>query len=173
MLWMLFGAVVFVLLIACANVAGLLLARATGRSREFALRAALGAGRKRLIGQLLAESVLLSLCGGILGVLLAAWLLRAIPLMTSFDLPRAAEIHMDWMILGFAAALSIATGVLFGLAPSLGASRPDLIQVLRASGEAGNQGSKKGFGRAECARVAVDRPSGAFHRVAHWRSAAD
>jgi putative ABC transport system permease protein len=145
MLWMLFGAVVFVLLIACANVAGLLLARATGRSREFALRAALGAGRKRLIGQLLAESVLLSLCGGILGVLLAAWLLRAIPLMTSFDLPRAAEIHIDWMILGFAAALSIATGVLFGLAPSLGASRPDLIQVLRASGEAGNQGSKKGF----------------------------
>jgi putative ABC transport system permease protein len=145
MLWMLFGAVVFVLLIACANVASLLLARATGRSREFALRAALGAGRKRLIGQLLAESVLLSLCGGILGVLLAAWILRAIPLMTSFDLPRAVEIHIDWMILGFAAALSVATGVLFGLAPSLGASRPDLIQVLRASGEAGNLGSKKGW----------------------------
>jgi predicted permease len=133
------------LLIACANVASLLLARATGRSREFALRAALGAGRKRLIGQLLAESVLLSLCGGILGVLLAAWILRAIPLMTSFDLPRAVEIHIDWMILGFAAALSVATGVLFGLAPSLGASRPDLIQVLRASGEAGNLGSKKGW----------------------------
>jgi putative ABC transport system permease protein len=145
MLWMLFGAVVFVLLIACANVASLLLARATGRSREFALRAALGAGRKRLIGQLLAESVLLSLCGGILGVLLAAWILRAIPLMTSFDLPRAVEIHIDWMILGFAAALSVATGVLFGLAPSLGASRPDLIQVLRASGEAGNLGNKKGW----------------------------
>ncbi len=65
--------------------------------------------------------------------------------MTSFDLPRAVEIHMDWMILGFAAVLSVATGVLFGLAPSLGASRPDLIQVLRASGEAGHQGGKRGW----------------------------
>ena len=139
MLWMLFGAVGFVLLIACANVAGLLLARATGRAREFAVRSALGAARRRLIGQLLAESVLLSICGGIFGVLLAAWILRAIPLITSFDLPRAGEIHLDWLVLAFAAALSIATGVLFGLAPSIGASRPDLIQVLRASGEAGNR----------------------------------
>jgi putative ABC transport system permease protein len=146
MLWMLFGAVGFVLLIACANVASLLLARAAARSREFAVRSALGAARSRLIGQLLAESVLLSLCGGILGVLLAAWILRAIPLITSFDLPRAGEIHLDWMVLGFAAALSIATGVLFGLAPSIGASRPDLIQVLRASGEAANQGARRGAG---------------------------
>jgi predicted permease len=145
MLWMLFGAVGFVLLIACANVASLLLARATARSREFAVRSALGAGRIRLIGQLLAESVLLSLCGGILGVLLAAWSLRAIPLMTAFNLPRAGEIHLDWMVLGFAAALSVATGVLFGLAPSIGASRPDLIQVLRASGGAANQGTHRGF----------------------------
>jgi predicted permease len=144
MLWMLFGAVGFVLLIACANVASLLLARATARSREFAVRSALGAARMRLIGQLLAESVLLSLGGGVLGVLLAAWSLRAIPLMTAFDLPRAGEIHLDWMVLGFAAALSVATGVLFGLAPSIGASRPDLIQVLRASGEAGNQGVRRG-----------------------------
>ena len=118
MLWMLFGAVGFVLLIACANVASLLLARATGRAREFALRSALGAARMRLIGQLLVESVLLSICGGVLGVLLATWILRAIPLITSFDLPRAGEIHLDWMVLGFAAALSVATGVLFGLAPS-------------------------------------------------------
>ncbi len=143
-LWMLFGAVGFVLLIACANIASLLLARASGRAREFALRSALGAARARLIGQLLVESILLSLGGGALGVLLAAWILRAIPLITSFDLPRAAEIHLDWMVLGFAAALSAATGILFGLAPSLGASRPDLIQVLRASGEAGNQGVKRG-----------------------------
>ena len=77
-------------------------------------------------------------------MLLAAWILRAIPLITSFDLPRAGEIHLDWLVLAFAAALSIATGVLFGLAPSIGASRPDLIQVLRASGEAGNQGVKRG-----------------------------
>jgi putative ABC transport system permease protein len=144
MLWMLFGAVGFVLLIACANVASLLLARATGRAREFAVRSALGAARLRLIGQLLAESVLLSLCGGLFGVLLAAWILRAIPLMTALDLPRAGEIHLDWLVLGFAAALSIATGVLFGLAPSLGASRPDLMQVLRASGEAGNRGVERG-----------------------------
>jgi predicted permease len=138
MLWMLFGAVGFVLLIACANVASLLLARAASRSREMAVRAALGAARTRLIGQLLAESVLLSLSGGILGVLLAAWCLRAIPLISSFDLPRSAEIHLDGIVLGFAAALSLVTGVLFGLAPSLAASRPDLMRVLRASGDAAN-----------------------------------
>ena len=134
MLWMLFGAVGFVLLIACGNVASLLLARANFRSREFAVRSALGAARARLIGQLLAESVLLSFAGGLIGILLAAWSLRAIPKMTAFDLPRAAEIHMDWTVLAFAAALSIVTGVLFGLAPSLAASRPDLISVLRGSG---------------------------------------
>ena len=145
MLWMLFGAVVFVLLIACANVASLLLARATARAREFAVRSALGAARRRLIGQLLAESVLLSLAGGLLGVLMAGLLLRAIPLITSFDLPRAGEIHLDWMVLGFAAALSLATGILFGLAPSLGASRPDLIQVLRAGGQPANQGMQRGI----------------------------
>ncbi len=144
MLWMLFGAVGFVLLIACANVASLQLARATARSREFAVRSALGAARMRLIGQLLVESVLLSLGGGILGVVLAAWSLRAIPLITSFDLPRAGEIHLDWIVLGFAAGLSVTTGVIFGLAPSIGASRPDLIQVLRASGEAASQGVRKG-----------------------------
>ncbi len=145
MLWMLVGSVGFVLLIACANVASLLLARATSRSREIAVRSALGAARIRLIGQLISESVVLSLSGGILGVLLAAWSLRVIPGITAFELPRAGEIHLDWMVLGFAAALSIATGVLFGLAPSLGASRPDLIRVLRASGEAANQGAPRGI----------------------------
>ncbi len=143
MLWMLFGAVGFVLLIACANVANLLLTRATSRAREFALRSALGAARIRLLGQLLAESVLLSVFGGALGVLLAVFILRFIPKITAIELPRAAEIHMDWAVLGFAAALSVATGILFGLAPSLGASRPDLIHVLRASGEAGNKGSPR------------------------------
>jgi putative ABC transport system permease protein len=136
LLWMLFGAVGFVLLIACANVASLLLARATSRSREFAVRAALGAGRGRLIGQLLAESVLLACAGGTLGVLLAKWSLTAIPRMSAFDLPRTGEIRLDGMVLGFAMALSIATGVLFGLVPSLGASRPDLAGVLRVSGAA-------------------------------------
>ena len=142
MLWLLFGAVSFVLLIACANVASLLLARAASRSREFAVRAALGAARTRLVGQLLAESVLLSSIGGVIGVLLAVWSLRAIPaisMMTAFDLPRAGDIHVDWIVLGFAAALSIGTGALFGFAPSLGASRPDLMRVLRGSGPAAGQ----------------------------------
>ncbi len=143
MLWMLVGAVGFVLLIACANVASLLLARAISRSRETAVRSALGAARMRLIGQLIVESVVLSLSGGMLGVLFAAWSLRAIPGMTAFNLPRAQEIHLDWAVLGFAAAISIATGVLFGLAPALGASRPDLVRMLRMSGTAGNQGSSR------------------------------
>jgi predicted permease len=136
MLWLLFGAVGFVLLIACANVASLLLARSTFRSREFAVRSALGARRGRLIAQLLVESLLLSFAGGALGTLLAAWCLRSIPHITAFQLPRAAEIHPDGVVLGFTAALSILTGVLFGLAPSLSSSRPDLIRVLRTSGEA-------------------------------------
>ncbi len=142
-LWMLLGAVGFVLLIACANVASLLLARATSRSREMALRSALGAARMRLIGQLLGESTVLSLCGGALGVLLAAWTVRAIPRMTSFELPRAGEIHLDGIVFGFAAALSIGAGVLFGLAPSVGASRPDLIRALRATGAAASQGVRR------------------------------
>jgi putative ABC transport system permease protein len=145
MLWLLFGAVGFVLLIACANVASLLLARAASRSREMAVRSALGAARSRLIGQLLAESLLLSFAGGILGVLLAAWSLRAIPLIASLNLPRVGEIHLDWMVLGFAAALSVATGVFFGLAPSLAASRPDLVRVLRATGEIADQGAPRGI----------------------------
>jgi putative ABC transport system permease protein len=146
MLWMLLGAVAFVLFIACANVAGLLLARASSRSLEIAVRSALGAARIRLIGQLISESLLLSLSGGILGVLLAAWSLRAIPGMTAFELPRTQEIHLDWIVLAFAGALSIATGVLFGLAPALGASRPDLIRALRVtSGDVGNQVASRGI----------------------------
>src|SRR5260370_23939211 len=143
MLWMLFGAAGFVLLIACGNVGSLLLARATFRSRELAVRSAVGAARTRLIGQLLVESLMLSLAGGVLGALLAAWSLRAIPHIAVFDLPRAGEIQMDWLVLGFAAALSIASGVIFGLAPSLGASRPDLIGTLRASGETANRGGPR------------------------------
>lgn len=139
MLWMLLGAVGFVLLIACANVAGLLLARATRRSREFAIRAALGANRARLIGQLLGECLILSLSAGVLGILLAAWAVRAVPSITSFDLPRSTEIHLDWTVLAFAVALSLSTGVLFGLAPALGASRPDLIRALRTAGQAATQ----------------------------------
>jgi len=135
-LWMLFGAVGFVLLIVCANIAGLLLARATSRSREFAVRAAIGAGRGRIVGQLLAESILLASVGGALGIGLAAWSLSAIRRMIFVDLPRAGEIHLDATVLGFAVGLSVGTGLLFGLVPSMAASRQDLTCVLRGSGEA-------------------------------------
>jgi predicted permease len=135
-LWMLFGAVGFVLLIVCANIASLVLARATSRSREFAVRAAIGAGRARIIRQLLAESILLASVGGAFGIGLAAGSVSAIRWMTYVDLPRAGEIRMDGMVLGFAVALSVATGVLFGLVPSLAASKPDLAATLRGSGEA-------------------------------------
>jgi putative ABC transport system permease protein len=142
-LWMLSGAVGLVLLIACANVAGLLLARATSRSREFAVRTALGAPRSRVIRQLLMESVLLATIGGALGLLLAFWGVRALAGISSLDLPRMGEIHLDGMVFAFAAVLSIATGLLFGLLPALHASRPDLASVLRASGEAASPGHRR------------------------------
>jgi putative ABC transport system permease protein len=142
-LWMLFGAVGFVLLIVCANLAGLLLARASSRSREFAVRAAIGAGRGRIVRQLIVESILLALVGGTLGVALAALSLSTFRSITFVDLPRTGEIRIDGTVFGFAVALSILTVVLFGLVPSLAASRPDLAGVLRGSGEgAGATGSK-------------------------------
>ena len=155
LLWMLFGAVAFVLLIACANVASLLLARAASRSREFGVRAAIGASRGRLIRQLLAESVVLAVAGGALGVLLARWSLIGIAHMSALDLPRAGEIRLDGLVLGFAVLLSIGTGVLFGLVPSLGASRPDLAAVLRASGEAAGSTGKKRVALGISARGAL------------------
>ncbi len=155
MLWMLFGAVCLVLLIACANVASLLLARAASRAREFAVRAAIGASRGRLIQQLLTESVVLAVAGGALGVLLAKWSLVGIAHMPALDLPRAGEIQLDGVVLGFALLLSIGTGVLFGLAPSLGAARPDLAAVLRASGEAATSTGRKRFGLGLSVRGAL------------------
>jgi putative ABC transport system permease protein len=142
MLWMLLGAVGFVLLIACANVASLLLARATARSREMAVRSALGAGHLRIAGQLVSESMALSLPGGIVGMLVASWSLRLIPKITALQLPRAQEIHLDWVMFGYAAALSIGSGMFFGLVPALSSSQPDLMGSLRASGETANQGAR-------------------------------
>ena len=140
-LWMLFGAVGFVLLIACANVASLLLARASARSREFAIRSALGASRRRLASQLLVESVILSLAGGLLGLAVAVFCLRGVPHVTAIDLPRANAVGADWIVFGFATALSVITGILFGLAPSINFSRPDVIASLRSRGEAASSGT--------------------------------
>ena len=148
-LWMLFGAVVFVLLIVCANIASLLLARATSRSREFAVRAAIGAGRGQIIRQLLAESLVLASVGGVMGIALAASSLRAIRGITFIDLPRVGEIRMDSMVLGFAVLLSVITGVLFGLVPSLAASKPDLAAVLKGSGEVASKTGSKGVLRLD------------------------
>jgi predicted permease len=131
LLWMLFGAVCFVLLIACSNVATLLLARSASRSQEFAVRSALGASRARLMSQLLSESVLLSVAGGLCGIILTACSLRAVTHLTAFDLPRSGEIHIDWLVLSFAAVVSLGSGLLFGFVPGLIGSRPDLFSVLR------------------------------------------
>jgi predicted permease len=152
-LWILFGAVSFVLLIACSNVAGLLLARATSRSREFAVRAALGAPRSRLIGQLLIESVLLAVAAGAVGILFARWMLTGIAGLRVLEVPRLSEIHLDLGVLAFALLVSVATGLTFGLLPSLSASRPDLVAVLKARGEV-TSGGRFGWFDARSALVA-------------------
>jgi putative ABC transport system permease protein len=131
------GAVSLVLLIACANVANLLLVHATGRKREFAIRAAMGAGRKRIILQLLTESVLLSVTGGVLGLVLGYIGLRGLLAMSPGDIPRIGEhggaVTIDWRVLAFTLGVSLFTGILFGLFPAIGASRPDLNSTLKES----------------------------------------
>jgi predicted permease len=131
-LWLLLGAVSLVLLIACVNVASLLLARVVSRERELAMRAALGAGRSRLVRQCLTESGVLALSGGALGILLAAFGIRPFVVFWPGSLPRAEEVQVDWHVLLFALAVSLASGLLFGLAPALRAPAHELEQALRA-----------------------------------------
>src|SRR5215510_218870 len=144
-LLVLFASVGFVLLIACANVANLLLARSTARTREFSIRAALGAARVRVIRQLLTESVLLSLLGGALGLLLAAWGTRAGLAALPDALPRAEEIRLSTPVLFFTIILSVFIGILFGLVPALRNSRPDLHDTLKETG----RGIKGGHHRVQ------------------------
>jgi predicted permease len=151
-LWLLLGAVGFVLLIACVNVSNLLLARATGRTREFAIRAALGAGQWRLLRQSLTESALLALAGGGLGLLLAALGTRAALGVLPTGLPRAEEIGLDGRVLLFTAALSLGAGVLAGLAPALKTSQWRLAETLKESG----RGAGGGRHRAQGVLVAVE-----------------
>ena len=136
----LFGAVSLVLLIACTNVANLLLSRAAVRQREIAIRAALGAGRVRVVRQLLTESIALSLMGGVAGLVISALSIFVARKMHPGNIPRLEELGMDFRVLGFTLAISILTGIVFGLAPALRASRVDLTTNLKA----GAKGSLSG-----------------------------
>jgi hypothetical protein len=142
------GATICILLLACANLASLLLARATHRTRELAVRAALGAGRERLIRQLVTESVGLALAGGAVGVAIAGATLPLLARLVPIGLPIAEQPSLDWRVLVMAAAVAIATGLAFGVGPAIGAGRSKALDALRS-------GTRGGGGRTQRARAAL------------------
>ena len=158
-LLVLLGAVSFVLLIACANVANLLLLRAASRKREIAIRASLGAGRRRIIRQLLTESVLLSLAGGALGIVLGFIGIRALLSVNTAGLPRVGEngsmVGIDWRVILFTLIVSVGTGILFGLIPALQGSRTDLNSSLKESGARSGDGPRHNKFRSLLAIIEV------------------
>ena len=159
-LWMFFGAVGFVLLIGCANVANLLLARAAARPREFGIRVSLGAGRSRLARQLLTESLLLAVIGSALGVIAAVWLVSGFVALAPADIPRLQDIHVDGTVLAFTAGLALATGLAFGIAPVLKLSKADAAAVLqegtpRVAGSAAGNRLRKTLVALECALALI------------------
>ena len=142
-LLILLGAVFLVLLIACANLTTMLLARAAAREREIAIRVALGAGRLRLLKQVFTESVLLSLIGGVAGVLLALWGVESLKAVGAQTVPRLREVNIDLVVLGVTLAICVGTGIIFGLVPGLASSRPELTEALKEGGRSSTVGTRR------------------------------
>jgi len=139
--WVLMGAVALVLLVTCTNLAGLLLARATDRRREIAIRLAMGASRARLIRQLLTESLLLSIVGGAAGLFLAIWIVKALlAFKPPIDFPLTIDLGLDWRVLLFSMGVSLVAGAIFGLAPALQSTRPNLLHALKDTSAQGGAG---------------------------------